>query len=378
MKIVYLAGVTIPDDWAHVLQIMNMCEAFALNGHDVTLIGPKRPNVGIQADPFEYYGIKKIFTIKKLPCIDFRPGSESRFLFLLRLFSFLIVTKLYLFFHTSDIVYTREQFAGLFFKNLSYEVHMLPKQIKPINRIALRRAKALIVVTGFIKKRLAEKGIEANKIIVAHDAVNREHFISDLRKNDARRELGLPLDKKIVGYVGTLKTMNMEKGVSIALHSLAELNDSHVLCIVGGESHDIEFYMREAEALGVAHKTLFIGKVKHALVPIYLKAFDALIAPFPVNEHYSYYMSPLKIFEYMASDRPIIVSDLPSIREVLDDSMAYLVEPGNVASLTDAIIQATIHYTVAEAKARKSLEESKKYTWTGRAERIVAFISDKK
>jgi glycosyltransferase involved in cell wall biosynthesis len=375
MKIVYLAGVTIPDDWAHVLQIMKMSEAFASNGHEVVIVAPKRPHIGKKADPFVYYGVQKTFEIKKLPCIDIFPGSPHPFFFFLRQASFLVVAKVFLFFKKPDIMYTREQFAGLFFKNVVYEIHMLPKQTKWINRYVWNRAKKLVVVTGQIKKRLIERGITAEKIIVAHDAVDRDHFVSDLSKGDARRKLSLPLDKKIIGYVGTLKTMNMEKGVGITLQALQELNESHLFCIVGGEAHDIEFYQDQADALGVSDKTFFIGKVKHELVPIYLKACDVLVAPFPENEHYSYYMSPLKIFEYMASDRPIIVSDLPSIREVLDESLAFFVEPGSSESLARAIILATTITQGAEAKAHKSLEESKKYTWRARASHISEFIS---
>ena len=72
MKIIYLANARIPTEKAHGIQIMKMCEAFSDADAKILLLIPRRIN-WIKEDPFEYYGIKKNFRIKKLPTIDLIP-----------------------------------------------------------------------------------------------------------------------------------------------------------------------------------------------------------------------------------------------------------------------------------------------------------------
>ena len=62
MKLLYLSSVGVPTDWAHGIQIMKMCEAFANIGVQVELVVPRRATA-IKSDPFDYYGIRKNFTI---------------------------------------------------------------------------------------------------------------------------------------------------------------------------------------------------------------------------------------------------------------------------------------------------------------------------
>jgi glycosyltransferase involved in cell wall biosynthesis len=86
------------------------------------------------------------------------------------------------------------------------------------------------------------------------------------------------------------------------------------------------------------------------------------------------YASPLKLFGYMASGVPIIASDLPAIREVLDESTATFCEPDNPESLARAIEFVLANPAEAQTKARKALELVKDYSWTERARKILEFI----
>src|SRR5687768_11553111 len=69
MKIKYIANIRLPTEKAHGVQIMKMCEAFALAGADVELIVPRRRSI-IHEDPFTYYGVRKNFSITKLFTVD--------------------------------------------------------------------------------------------------------------------------------------------------------------------------------------------------------------------------------------------------------------------------------------------------------------------
>ena len=74
------------------------------------------------------------------------------------------------------------------------------------------------------------------------------------------------------------------------------------------------------------------------MIPIWLKASDLLLMPHPREIFYQKYVSPLKLFEYMCSNKPIIASNLEAIREILKHKKnAFLVEPGSPISISKGI-----------------------------------------
>ena len=86
------------------------------------------------------------------------------------------------------------------------------------------------------------------------------------------------------------------------------------------------------------------------------------------------YTSPLKLFTYMASGKPIIASDLPSLREVLSERNAFLVKPDDPDALAAGIRYALEHPDEAAKRAAQALEDVKRYTWESRAKHILEFI----
>ena len=111
-------------------------------------------------------------------------------------------------------------------------------------------------------------------------------------------------------------------------------------------------------------------------VPVALAACDVLAMPFPDFPHYRLHMSPLKMFEYMAAGKPIITSDLPTVRDVLSEETAVFCVPGDTASLTQALTWGAAHAAEARERgerARKLVQE--RYTWEKRMGRILACAS---
>lgn len=377
MKLVYVSNSKLPTNSAHGLQVMQMCSAFADVGLEVQLIVPARAGT-VPQDPFDYYGIKKNFKITKLPCVDFLHLSGNKFIFLLQLSSFLAASRLYLFFRRYDFIYSRESVVSLLFRRAILEIHSLPKNYGKFYISALKSARALIVLTSFIKERMVKSGINAQNILVASDAVNLEKFNIDISKSDARKKLNLPLDKKLVGYVGMLRTLGMEKGIDVAIDAFSAIKDRAdvSLVLVGGFPEDIAYYRDAAKTSGISDRVIFTGMVRHDSVPEYLKAFDILIAPFPETEHYNFYMSPLKIFEYMASNRPIISTHLPSLKEVLNPLNSVLVSPGSARELGMAILDILDDENFSKKIAGQALRDVHGYTWIKRAERISDFFKN--
>ncbi len=411
MRLTYIANARIPTEKAHGIQIMQMCEAFASLGNDprksnydsrksidnnpklsVELIIPYRFNK-IKKDPFEYYEIKKIFKIIKLVCIDLIPLSSllGNWAFWVQAIAFLISVKIYLLFksvkirglfsitiHKSyDILYTRESFVAFFFKDLVLEIHTLPKRIKKFHIKVWHKAKALIVLTGFIKKALIASGVTEDKILVAPDAVDLKKFDINFDQTVLRKEFNLPKNKKIIGYVGKLEILEKPKGADILLEAFKILQNEGFnnleLYFIGGPLRRIQEYKQLCKKRNIKN-VIFIDHVKRHLIPKYLKAFDILTMPSPWTDFFAYYTSPLKLFEYMASKRPIVSSDLPSIREILNENNAILVKPNNPETLAKGIKKVLQNPELADKISKQAFEDVKEYTWKKRAKKILEFI----
>ncbi len=382
MKLIYVAPIGLFDDWAHTVQIMKMCEAFAKNGAEVELVVPDRKvsNNGVdpkKADPYAYNNVEKVFKITRLPFLDLFYSSPNRVFYFVRLITFLLSAKVYLSSKKYDALYTREIYTRLFFKRINLELHKFPKNLSSYKKFVFKSAQKLITLTSHMKKKLEELGVNTSRIVVAHDAVRLEDFSPVSTKTDSREKFGINQDDHLFGYIGTLRTFNMEKGVSTAISALEFLPGDYKLFVVGGEPVDVSYYKGLAESKKLSDRVIFAGRVSQKDISKYISACDVLVAPFPKTDHYEYYMSPLKIFEYMAGRRPMVVTDLTSLREILkDNETALFVPPENPKALADSIKKLIEDRSLSEKLISNAYKEvSEKYTWNKRAEAIIKFIS---
>jgi glycosyltransferase involved in cell wall biosynthesis len=168
--------------------------------------------------------------------------------------------------------------------------------------------------------------------------------------------------------------MDTEKGIMEILKALKLLDGSILFVAMGGKPKHVEYYAEQAKLLGVSDKTRMVGNYTQDVVALYQKAFDILLMPFPDSHHYRYYMSPMKMFEYMASKRPIIATDLPSIREILNENNAFLVEPDNMENLAKNIKKALENKDLSNKIANQAFLDVQKYTWNKRVKKIISFI----
>tara|TARA_B100000749_G_scaffold222723_1_gene177878 strand:- start:50 stop:454 length:405 start_codon:yes stop_codon:yes gene_type:complete len=104
---------------------------------------------------------------------------------------------------------------------------------------------------------------------------------------------------------------------------------------------------------------------------------DVLVLPNVGSGSTVNYTSPLKLFEYMAAGKPIVASNLPSIREVLrDGENAVLVEPGNPTALTSGLRRVLEDRKLAERIASRAFDEVTEYSWDCRAARVEALLNE--
>ncbi|MCD6471081.1 glycosyltransferase family 4 protein, partial [bacterium] len=140
-----------------------------------------------------------------------------------------------------------------------------------------------------------------------------------------------------------------------------------VLFIVGGTKKEIEKYKRKSK-----ENIYFIEFQKQEKVPIYLKAADILVLPNSATEEISKsYTSPLKLFEYMASKRPIVASNLSSIREIVNENDVLFFRPNDEKDLALKIEKLIYDKALQNRLIKNAYRKVKNYTWEKRAKKIV-------
>jgi len=392
MKLLYLANARLPTEKAQGYQICKMCEAFAQNGVEVLLLHPDRhqPNSSLQTTSvFYYYGITPTFKIQTLPnwdvvrLIKFIPDRAVALFFFTHAFLWGFYAARVASQKKADLYYTRDIPVAFWLVRLGlptvYEAHAVPKRVQRQLLGGLIRQKALqrvVVLTSFIKKELVDMGFPAEKTIVQPDAVDLSLFADLPDKQACRKRLGLPLDRPIIGYIGRFRTMEMEKGIPELIEAMAYLPSINgkepLLLCVGGPMDAVPAYREIARRFQVPeHRLQFCDRVHNSQVPYWMRTLDIAVAFYPNLEHYAYFMSPLKLFEYMASGVPIIASDLPAIREILRrGENAWLVPPGDPQLLAAGINQLLGDRTLAQQLAQQAREDVQSLTWLKRAKSI--------
>ena len=349
-------------------------------GCDIELLIPRRINP-IKDSPFGYYSVKESFSIKKIPVFDLILfsnilGPMANFI---ESFSFAIFSVWQLRKSDFDIIYSRDQFTLwlLSFSNYKfiYEMHKLPNHPWLYKRI-WRKAVKIITITGVLKNSIIKTGVEASKILVAHDGVDLDMFEAiNNNVGELRAELNLPEGQFLAGYVGKFKTLGQEKGLKTMIESLPLLDKEIKIAFVGGDETEVKEYKSLAQRFNVLSRCIFIGYQSYKNMIKYMKAMDALVLPSP-DSPLAYYSSPLKLFEYLASGRPIIASDLPALREILNDKNSLFFKPDNSADLARAIKMLRSSQMLGYHLSQQGLADIKQYTWLKRAENILNFISE--
>jgi glycosyltransferase involved in cell wall biosynthesis len=223
-------------------------------------------------------------------------------------------------------------------------------------------------------------GFSSDRVIVLPDGVDLDLFEGLPSKDDCRRRLGLPLGRPIIGYIGRFRTLEMEKGIPELVEAMGDLSSVNgaepLLLCVGGPMDAVPTYLELARRIGIPQDRLrFVDRVPNIEVPYWIRAFDVALAPFPWVDHYAYFMSPLKLFEYMATGVPILATDLPSIREVLrHGENAWLVPPSNPKALAEGIRHLLENPALAERLAQQARKDVRQYTWKRRAAVILRHV----
>jgi len=354
---------------------MKMCRAFAKNGHNVTLLA-RRGEIKDIKNEYDYYGVNNCFQIKKL---SFSVGILEKVLYLIRVWWHVFKYK-----GRYDFIYGRFLY-GIWLASktrtpFSYESHSPPCGMleRAVEKSTLKSPSmmSIIVISNSLKEiyKKLYSWMDSKKILVAHDGADVLKEREVFRENTGPAVLG-GKGKIKIGYVGSLY---QGRGIELIIQLARRLPDMD-FHIMGGSDLEISKYKKYT-----ANGNIFFYKfVPHAKIGNYLREFDILLAPYQKKVGIAKrgkdtvkWMSPLKIFEYMSYGKAIVCSDLPVLKEILENKKtALLCHPENVEEWVNAINQ--LHSpdlrNLLGKNAKYELEN--KYAWDIRAKNVLEDIN---
>ncbi len=373
MRITYVFDRPLPATETDSEQAVQTVAALARKGVDVTLVLPCKKGAGAAPDAGalrDYYRVRGDFHVAGFPQ-PFMGQSDAR-----KIYHALFARERA---RGSDLLYTRN-FLTLFAAATSdipyaYETYrpwfdqFVP--LRPLFRWALNAPLCVgaVLHSRFAQQRYANLGVDPARLLVAHNGYDPELMRSAPDKVEARRELGLPLDRQIVSYTGHV---NATKGIDSIVQMATRVPEALFLLV----GHDGKGGLIEHLARSVPNVRL-VPWQPFERVAWYLKASDVLLLP-PSNRGLSVVgntVLPMKLFLYLAAGRPILAPRTSDVLELLEDGRnARLVPVGDVEAASKALRALLLDTALAHSLSESALHTSQDLTWDARADKLLGFL----
>lgn len=354
-----------------------MCQAFQQEGHEVSLVTLRADRE--PTDVWSYYGIEARFPLRRIK-IPF-PRRVLRFrncYIALRALQHIKLRHVCLVYSRSLLESALASLLGL---PTVFELHYLEfgsRLQEAYFRLLVKGwgFRRLVVITHALKEAIVEQyggDIREDQVTVAPDAVDLERFAGFPCVTEARRRLGMEPISFVVGYAGHLYP---GRGLELILALAGKISDVTFL-IIGGMEEDIRKWNHRIADQQLTNIRL-AGFVPNSELPDYLAACDVLLMPYQRKvetvggRDTARWTSPMKMFEYMATGRLIISSNLPVLLEVLNETNAVLCDPEDVDGWQRAIERAMVDREWREQLGQQARKDVKQYTWRRRVQRVLS------
>lgn len=377
MKIAYVHDSPVPSHSANAVHVMKMCAALARQGAEVTLFCPKAK---VEGNPYTLYDVPENFKICYI-----HPNCLLKSIPLVRSLSVAFNTAKTVKKLGYDFIFGRSTLAVYILRNFRpfiYESHSLPaNKYRLFAEKGIMRSKNLlshIVITQGLKSDYIKSYSFVNplNITILQDAADYAQPVTEDRcPIDASKRLNIK-QKPVIGYLGHLypgKCMEI-------LSQIARMRPQYDFHIVGGKDEWVNKWKQDEKCKNLDN-IKFYGYVENKTIPYYYNLFDICILPFSnkiiigkfKNANIGRWTSPLKLFEAMSYGKPILTTDLSTIKEVLTDNVnCMMVSENNIAEwcqkLDILISDESLRNKFGQAALR--LFELN-YTWDIRAKKII-------
>ena len=282
-----------------------------------------------------------------------------------------------------DLVFTHEEAAliGLVLSKIwglphVYDMHSsLPQQLENfefsrspllrrlfvrMERLMLRTSHAVIVICQDLLDTVRREGF-GDKAVLIENVLDFPAAEATSEEAAGIRRRVAPGGERIVLYAGNFGPY---QGIELLLEGFARVREKAVLLLVGGSGEDLEKMKAKAAGLGLGERVVFWERVAPQRVPLFIGLADVLVSP-----RLSGTNTPLKIYSYLKSGKPLVATNLYTHTQVLNEGISILVEP-TADRMADGLTMAlTSPAAQARARAARDLAE-REYTLAAYLERM--------
>ncbi|PHM62399.1 glycosyltransferase family 4 protein [Xenorhabdus ishibashii] len=388
MKIAYIDPYPVPDYRVASLQILQNVDAFARQGHRVYLITPKG-----QSQVEEILGRSLPPYVKLIALHDIRrkwyfPLNTQKLFYLQTsrwlkehqvdaLFTRNIKMANYLLCNHPDIPHffeSHEVFSQSFREShdlLNRSNQRKYHKLRKIEQQVYAGSKVVFALTSLLREDIYKQYSVKTPIVVAPDGVDM------LAVESAKQIVGSDYNNMLPKKVLYLGSLHRWKGIPTVMKAMSYL-DNVELNVAGGTNEQIERLKQIAEQIGVSDKVNFLGFVQPRKRFQVIADSDICVLPLTKTSIGSRYTSPLKLFEYMAMGKPVVISDFPSIRDAVDENAVNFADSENAESFAEQIQWLINHPAEMMAKVDYSQRlVAERFNWDQRAKLIMGVIAEK-
>jgi glycosyltransferase involved in cell wall biosynthesis len=190
-----------------------------------------------------------------------------------------------------------------------------------------------VVVSTPLKQYLESIGVPHGKCIVMPNGVDPGRFTPRARDSALLRELGISPDDFVIGFTGILRPWH---GLDLLMDAFANMvsNGFKAFLLIVGDGPYRKPLEKKVDELGLGRSVGITGRIPHEKVPGYVSLFDVAVSP-----RATFYASPMKVIEYMALGKPVVVPGTPNFLDIIENrSEGVTFEDGNAVSLEQALV----------------------------------------
>lgn len=382
IRLAYIDPYAVPDIRVASLQILQNVDAFARHDMQVFVVTPlshttvesllgRSVSEGVVFSPLSDprgkwyfpFNTQKIFFLMVRRWLKRNP-VDAIYTRNLKMARFLLSQKLGI-----PVIFESHEIFAQSFKE-SHDLSQAKNQRKhkvllENEHLVYQNAAAIVVLTSFLEEDIRRHYNVDTPCIISPDGVD------SVAANEALMTVAQsPSIPVSILYLGSLHPW---KGIPTAISAMRHVTGAR-LTIAGGNAEQITTLSALAEQEGVTAKIDFLGYVNPLQRFHEIARHDICILPLTKTSIASRYTSPLKLFEYMAMGKAIVIADLPSIREVVDESSVFFAESENSEDLGRVLQRVVDDRNEAQKRANAALALAKTLTWDNRAQQISSII----
>lgn len=360
-RILYICDVSLPNKSAYVVHVMKMCEAFAKN---------YRVDLLVNHNNQRWNDIKKNYNLDcKINILSQQRFKNSNFFFrIINGFKAikLVNNKKYYLVISRNII--SSILLAIFDKKNVLEIHTeMTGFTKKLFNFFLAKIKQNIKFI-FIHKELSKIFKFHNKFIILDDAINLKDF----------KKLNIGTVKNKFVYTGSyIEGKGIELVVELARHF-----KKYKFYLYG----NIDTFPKKLIDKKKNLRNIFVNDyINYSQIPSVLKSAEFLLMPYPKkigvlmkNVNVSSYISPLKMFEYLAAKKVIFASDNKAYGHILRDNYnSILISPSNKKKWIKRIKEVISNKARYSSLKENAIKTVKDFTWEKRSKKIIKFINEK-